>query len=646
MAYTVLARKYRPQIFREMVGQEHVLKALINALDHNRLHHAYLFTGTRGVGKTTVARVLAKCLNCEQGVSSEPCGVCSACKEVTEGRSVDLIEVDAASRTKVEDTRELLENVQYAPSRSRFKIYLIDEVHMLSTNSFNALLKTLEEPPEHAKFLLATTDPQKLPATVLSRCLQFHLKNLARDKIADHLAFVLERELISAEPAALAEIARSAEGSMRDALSLTDQAIAHGGGRLVHADVATMLGTISAANVVPMLQSLAQSDASGLITASDHMAEHGVDYLKALDSLMQWFHQIALCQWVGQLGSNDPDSAHVTSFASKFSAEDVQLFYQMLSKGRSELHDASDPKAAFEMILLRLLAFRPGAVFLGEGQTVEFEPVLTTPNQASSLVESAGSGGAEAEATAVSSVSSAPVPDIVQSLEPSHPLPHAAIDSAAEPDRSTDIAAPMTAAPSRDTASNRDELSATSERELEYVDPVRAPFSQGAVPADSAEDQMSSSQIEGEVPTAKKSEPAPSAELGEFRLETATWPQSFGSLGLTGILENVASHCQCVSVTADSAEFVLCRENASLFNPSHVEKLTAALAHAEGCKRTVSIEIGEVKETPAKWIAERRALALEEAKRRMQADEVVIALSQHLDGELMLDSIKPGGIRV
>ena len=233
MSYQVLARKWRPKSFREMVGQEHVLQALINALDHDRLHHAYLFTGTRGVGKTTIARILAKCLNCEQGVSSEPCGECGSCLEIAEGRSVDLIEVDAASRTKVEDTRELLENVQYAPTRSRYKVYLIDEVHMLSTSSFNALLKTLEEPPPHVKFLLATTDPQKLPATVLSRCLQFNLKNMPPEQIVGHLSHVLEQEMVSFEEPALWLLGRAASGSMRDALSLTDQAIAFGSGKLI-----------------------------------------------------------------------------------------------------------------------------------------------------------------------------------------------------------------------------------------------------------------------------------------------------------------------------------------------------------------------------------------------------------------------------
>jgi len=267
MAYQVLARKWRPRSFAEMVGQEHVLKALINALDHKRLHHAYLFTGTRGVGKTTVARILAKCLNCETGISSIPCGVCETCQQIDSGRFVDLLEVDAASRTKVEDTRELLDNVQYAPSRGRYKIYLIDEVHMLSNSSFNALLKTLEEPPEHVKFLLATTDPQKLPATILSRCLQFNLKNMSAEKIVSHLQTVLSEEMVPADESALWQLARAADGSMRDALSLTDQAIAFGNGKLGQSDVSSMLGSIDQSFIQQILEALVISDGHALLHA-------------------------------------------------------------------------------------------------------------------------------------------------------------------------------------------------------------------------------------------------------------------------------------------------------------------------------------------------------------------------------------------
>lgn len=363
MSYQVLARKWRPKIFREMVGQEHVLKALINALDHNRLHHAYLFTGTRGVGKTTIARILAKCLNCEVGVSSEPCGQCSACTSIGEGRFVDLIEVDAASRTKVEDTRELLDNVQYAPTMGRYKVYLIDEVHMLSTHSFNALLKTLEEPPPHVKFLLATTDPQKLPATILSRCLQFNLKNMSPERIVGHLQNVLEKEMISFEEPALWLLGRAADGSMRDALSLTDQAIAFGSGKLEEVDVRTMLGTIDQTVVYDIISSLIASDAAQMLNAVQRMSEHAPDFSSALEELLTMFHKIAIAQALPGAGDNNyGDIERISDFASKLAAEDVQLFYQIGLNGRRDLPLAPDPKSGFEMVLLRMLAFKPAGI--------------------------------------------------------------------------------------------------------------------------------------------------------------------------------------------------------------------------------------------------------------------------------------------
>ncbi|MCC5886769.1 MAG: DNA polymerase III subunit gamma/tau, partial [Gammaproteobacteria bacterium] len=296
MTYEVLARKWRPSTFAAMAGQEHVLRALINALTGDRLHHAYLFTGTRGVGKTTVARILAKCLNCETGVTPEPCGVCSSCREISEGRFVDLIEVDAASRSRVEETRDLLENVQYAPTRGRYKVYLIDEVHMLSTASFNALLKTLEEPPPHVKFLLATTDPKKLPVTVLSRCLQFHLKNLTPERIVRHLEMVLGEERIEAETEALWALARAADGSMRDALSLTDQAIAFGDGQLAADDVARMLGTIDQGAMQRILEGLAAGNGDMLLAVCADLAEHAADFAAVLRELMAVLHRIAVIQ--------------------------------------------------------------------------------------------------------------------------------------------------------------------------------------------------------------------------------------------------------------------------------------------------------------------------------------------------------------
>ena len=370
MSYQVLARKWRPGTFAEMVGQQHVLQALVNALESGRLHHAYLFTGTRGVGKTTVARILAKCLNCDSGITATPCGECGACAEITEGRSVDLIEVDAASKTKVEDTRELLENVQYTPTRSRYKIYLIDEVHMLSNHSFNALLKTLEEPPPHAMFLLATTDPQKLPATVLSRCLQFNLKNMQPEQIVSHLEHILAAEEIHSEPDALALIARAAEGSMRDALSLTDQAIAYGEGRLQGAEVAEMLGTVDRGRVLDLVSAILNDDPPAVLQLVAKIAEHAPDYVSTLDELSSILHQMTVAQMVPDaVDKSWPDQARIAELAARATVDDTQLFWQMAVSGRRDVHLASSARAGLEMILLRMIAFRPAAVIHAEATT-------------------------------------------------------------------------------------------------------------------------------------------------------------------------------------------------------------------------------------------------------------------------------------
>ncbi len=378
MSYLVLARKWRPKTFADTVGQEHVLKALVNALDSGRLHHAYLFTGTRGVGKTTIARILAKALNCESGVTSEPCGSCSACKEIDEGRFVDLIEVDAASKTKVDDTRDLLDNVQYAPSRGRYKVYLIDEVHMLSTSSFNALLKTLEEPPPHVKFLLATTDPQRLPVTVLSRCLQFNLKRLTPKLIQDRLAHICEAEGIEAEAAALAMLARAADGSLRDALSLLDQAIAYCGGKVDEDSLALMLGTIDRDHVVRLLRYLAANDAAAIIDLVAELDEQFPDYARLLDDLARMLQRIAVFQLVGSVDADDEVAEKLLAeLAGMFEPADVQLFYQIALVGRRDLPLAPDPRSGAEMSLLRMLAFRPAeqsAATAGSGGKATAKP--------------------------------------------------------------------------------------------------------------------------------------------------------------------------------------------------------------------------------------------------------------------------------
>ena len=349
MSYEVLARKLRPAGFGELVGQDHVVRALKHGLDNDRLHHAYLFTGTRGVGKTTIARILAKALNCETGVSATPCEQCSVCTQVKENRFVDLIEVDAASRTGVDDTRELLENAQYAPTVGRYKVYLIDEVHMLSTASFNALLKTLEEPPEHVKFLLATTDPKKVPATVLSRCLQFQLKNMSRETIVAYLQEVLQKETVTFDDAALSHIARAASGSMRDALSLTDQAIAYGNGSLLEADVVQMLGVVGQSEVATLMAALAQGQVTELLTLCATLAEENADFADVLQGITEYLHRFAVDIALQQVPVDAPN----------FDAEEVQLFYQIALMGQKDLDLAPEPRTGFEMTMLRMLSFTP-----------------------------------------------------------------------------------------------------------------------------------------------------------------------------------------------------------------------------------------------------------------------------------------------
>lgn len=356
MSYQVLARKWRPQNFTEVVGQNHVTRALKNALDAKQLHHAYLFTGTRGSGKTTTARILAKCLNCETGITSNPCGSCSACLDIRDGKFADLIEVDAASRTKVEQTRDLLENIAYAPSRGRFKIYLIDEVHMLSTHSFNALLKTLEEPPEHVKFILATTDPDRLPMTILSRCLHFHLKNISVPVISAQLAHILTQENIAFESQALDVLARGAEGSMRDALSLLDQAIAYGGGKITTESVRELLGHINPEAVLHILQALQQQQGDALLSALQVLLSQGAEVQAILDQLIQALHEIAVIQLVPERLEQHPE---LKVFAEHFLPQEVQLFYQIAVNGKRDLPWASNMQLGLEMILLRMMAFAP-----------------------------------------------------------------------------------------------------------------------------------------------------------------------------------------------------------------------------------------------------------------------------------------------
>ncbi|MDO8862428.1 DNA polymerase III subunit gamma/tau [Haliea sp. E1-2-M8] len=591
MSYQVLARKWRPRRFSEMVGQEHVLQALVNALDHDRLHHAYLFTGTRGVGKTTIARILAKSLNCETGVSSEPCGTCSSCTEIAEGRSVDLLEVDAASRTKVEDTRDLLENVQYAPTRSRYKVYLIDEVHMLSNSSFNALLKTLEEPPPHVKFLLATTDPQKLPATVLSRCLQFNLKNMVPEQIAGHLGQVLEAEMIRFEEPALWLLGRAADGSMRDALSLTDQAIAFGSGSITEAGVRSMLGTVDMSFVYQLLDALAAGEPATLLETVAHMAEHAPDFESSLEEMQSLLHRITVAQVLPELRDNSRgDAERIEALAGKLTAEDVQLFYQMALNGKRDLPHAADPRSGFEMTLLRMLAFRPA------------------------LLPDSGAGGSN-ESSAERS------------------------DSGSEKGvRST--FAPAERATVGEGAAKPDPTPAAS---TEPAPAGPAPQAQPAPPA-----ATTSAHHENGV---RSTFAPPAAATPAPRIDRATapqmvapedWPDLLAKLGLAGIVQNIASHCVLQAQQGSDFQFVLDDTNLALFNPGHADRIRLALQNYFDTPVSVSIEPGRPQlETPAQRSARRAAERQLEAEQAIEHDPLLQQLIQRFDGELDRASITP-----
>ncbi|WP_448098023.1 DNA polymerase III subunit gamma/tau [Luteibacter yeojuensis] len=439
MSYQVLARKWRPRKFAELVGQEHVVRALTNALDSGRMHHAYLFTGTRGVGKTTIARIFAKSLNCERGESADPCGECAVCTAVDAGRFVDLLEIDAASNTGVDDVREVIENAQYAPSRGRFKVYLVDEVHMLSKPAFNALLKTLEEPPPHVKFLLATTDPQKLPVTVLSRCLKFNLKRLLPEQISGQMRHILGAEGIEYEDEAIGELAHGADGSLRDGLSLLDQAIAYGGGALRAADVRAMLGSVERGQVLGVLEALAAGDGAALMAESDRIASFSPDFAGVLDDLATVLHRVQLLQLVPGYRGEESDTG-LASLAERMAPEDVQLYYQIATNGRRELPMAPDARIGFEMVLLRMYAFRPAEAGQGAAPTraPAAQPQAAPPRPAASTPASrppAAPAPAPAPASRPQAApAAAPAPAPVPAAAPPAPPRPVTVDANGLPD--------------------------------------------------------------------------------------------------------------------------------------------------------------------------------------------------------------------
>ncbi|MDN3518331.1 DNA polymerase III subunit gamma/tau [Aquisalimonas lutea] len=591
MSYQVLARKYRPRSFATMAGQEHVLQALVNGLDHDRLHHAYLFTGTRGVGKTTLARVLAKCLNCEQGVGSEPCGACSACTAIDDGRFVDLIEVDAASRTRVEDTRELLDNVQYAPTHGRYKIYLVDEVHMLSTHSFNALLKTLEEPPPHVKFLLATTDPQKVPVTILSRCLQFNLKRLPASLIGDYLRGILEQEGVQAESAALARLARAADGSMRDALSLTDQALAFGGGQISDDGVRGMLGSIEDHSVLEILEALAARDGTELMAIVERLSERSPDFADVLAAILTQLHALSLLQTVPDaLDPEHPDRDRLEALAAALPPEDVQLFYQIGLTGRRDLPLAPEPRMGFEMVLLRMLAFRPDDD-PGRDASTGGGWAQTAPARASA---SAGSAAATATPEAGPSVSATASTAEAEEQPPADDVPEPGVPLAEEGPPGP------AAAPEAETA---------------VAEPVPA-----AVPAAGASSRGGTDDL-------------------------PPWHELIGELGLTGMARALAMQCSWGGFEQGTVTLELAGQHASLRNKQLEERIETALAsHLGGAVQLrirIRREAGETLDTPAGRAEEARRERQEAAEAAIRQDPAVAEMQHRFGAEVVPDSIQP-----
>ena len=664
MSYQVLARKWRPRLFREMVGQTHVLQALINALDHNRLHHAYLFTGTRGVGKTTIARILAKCLNCEAGVSSEPCGTCSSCREIDEGRFVDLIEVDAASRTKVEDTRELLDNVQYSPTRGRFKVYLIDEVHMLSSHSFNALLKTLEEPPAHVKFLLATTDPQKLPVTILSRCLQFSLKNMLPEKVVEHLRHVLGEEQVPFDEESLWLLGRAADGSMRDGLSLTDQAIAFGNGQLRAAEVRSMLGTIDHGQVFGLLEGLASGDARGLLAAVAELAEQGADFAGVLAELISTLQRVAIAQVLPEAADNSlGDQQRVLDLAGRISAEDVQLFYQLALHGRRDLPLAPDPRGGFEMALLRMLAFRPGTLehtgpaAPGGAQAAVAPKADPGPGKSPGISQPRADSGAPGPTVQPAPV--APVAAPPRTVEPAPaPQPQPRSEQVVEP---TPKAPPSTAevtppAPAAGATGHTEPAPASDEEPPAWLQDA-PPGDSFAMTSDSAfseqdDDDIGDQDIDAAVyldDWQPAEEPAAATTLEDEVSDlppatglAARWLDICPRLGVAGLTASIAAHCQLVAIDGAVWRLHLDPGHSALYNDNHRQRLQKAIAELEGTPVTLEVQVqAPDQETPAIAAARQRIARQQQAEASIQADPLVQALINDFAAQICADSIRP-----
>ncbi|NIY48455.1 DNA polymerase III subunit gamma/tau [Cedecea colo] len=639
MSYQVLARKWRPQTFADVVGQQHVLTALANGLSLGRIHHAYLFSGTRGVGKTSIARLLAKGLNCETGITATPCGVCDNCREIEQGRFVDLIEIDAASRTKVEDTRDLLDNVQYAPARGRFKVYLIDEVHMLSRHSFNALLKTLEEPPPHVKFLLATTDPQKLPVTILSRCLQFHLKALDVEQIRHQLEHILGEEKITSEPRALQLLARAADGSLRDALSLTDQAIASGDGQVTTAAVSTMLGTLDDDQALSLLEAMVGADGQRVMALLNDAAARGVEWEALLVEMLGLLHRVAMVQLSPSALGSDMAAIEqrMRELARTVPPAEVQLYYQTLLIGRKELPWAPDRRMGIEMTLLRALAFHPRKAM----------PEPEQPRQAASIpVVNPGSPPPVQQASPPPRQSEAPLPDTTsQVLQARTQLMR---QQGANKAKKSEPAAPDLARPAKTTALER--LASVTER-------IQSRPAAGA--QEKPEQKPEAYRWKSQIITEAVSEPVatPKAlkralehektpelaqKLAQEAIERDAWTAEINQLVLPKLVQQLALNAW---KEQDGNRICLhLRSSQRHLNASSAQKaLMEAISNfsGEAVELTIIEDDNQAQRTPLEWRQAIYEEKLAQAKESMSADNNIQTLRRFFDADLDEDSIRP-----
>lgn len=654
MSYQVLARKWRPKTFLDVVGQEHVLTALANGLSLGRIHHAYLFSGTRGVGKTTIARLLAKGLNCETGITATPCGVCANCQEIEQGRFVDLIEIDAASRTKVEDTRELLDNVQYAPARGRFKVYLIDEVHMLSRHSFNALLKTLEEPPAHVKFLLATTDPQKLPVTILSRCLQFHLKVIDVEVIRALLEKILQAEQISSDARALQLLARAADGSMRDALSLTDQAIAMGDGSVTTATVSQMLGTLDDEQPLAIIEALVSADGARVMAQLEQAASRGIDWENLLVETLSLLHSIAMVQLLPSMLDNHYATIEprLRELARTLPPTDIQLYYQTLLVGRKELAFAPDRRMGVEMTFLRALAFHPKAI-IAESQMVPVSAPMAVANNATaqqhqqSPVYAQHAPAQEAPPLGAAAQENAQLPDLTaQLLQARTQLLR---QSGATTPKKNEPAAPGKARPANSalerlasvTERSQQRLAAKSTEEKKPAKKEAYRWTAQNQPEVSAEPVATPKALRSALEHEKT--PELSAKLAEAAMERDPWAAEIDKLQIPKLVQQLALNAFKEEIEPGNIRLHLRSAQRHLNSPSAQKALADALSELHGNAVTLSVieDDNLAERTPLEWRQAIYEEKLAQARQSIIADNNIQTLRRFFDAELDEESIRP-----